>query len=195
MQYEYGRIKVLADNLRKFGIEEGIVGRIMEGGEAILKNTSPEKKAAWLGEAMCRMDALLDGKTRQAVREACACCLGGQRLKAVKEIAEKHAGASINERIKAADGVKLVFGNAVNLRSDGSIQVRFQPDNQGGYRCPCLPKASEPISITYCYCCGGHVKHHLQIALGRSLKGTVQSSVLSSGGKKPCTFIFREEGH
>ncbi len=37
---------------------------------------------------------------------------------------------------------------------------------------------------------GGHVKHHLQIALGRKLVGTVRSSALSSAGKKPCAFVF-----
>ena len=42
----------------------------MTGGEAIRKSTTPEKKAAWLGEAMRRMDQLLEEPTRRAVREA-----------------------------------------------------------------------------------------------------------------------------
>ncbi len=39
--------------------------------------------------------------------------------------------------------------------------------------------------------CGGHVKHHLQIALGRDVESAVRSSALSSGGKRPCAFSFR----
>ena len=49
-RYEYGRIKVLVDNLRKFGVREEIIGWAMEGGEAILRSTTPERKAVWLGE-------------------------------------------------------------------------------------------------------------------------------------------------
>jgi hypothetical protein len=40
------------------------------------------------------------------------------------------------------------------------------------------------------YDCGGHVKHHLQTALGRQLQLTVLSSALSSEGQKPCKFSF-----
>lgn len=50
--------------------------------------------------------------------------------------------------------------------------------------------ATYEYSITYCYCCGGHIKHHLQIALGRSLVLKVRSSALSSGHKRPCSFLF-----
>ena len=57
--YEYGRIARLAEKLREAGIAPEIAGRIMAGGEAVRKSTSPEKKAAWLGEAMRRMDQLL----------------------------------------------------------------------------------------------------------------------------------------
>ena len=68
--------------------------------------------------------------------------------------------------------------------------VRFQPEDKPPYRYPCLPEAVEPLPITYCYCCGGHVKHHLGIALGRELAVEVRSSILSSGGKKPCRFLL-----
>ena len=68
--------------------------------------------------------------------------------------------------------------------------VCFAPEGQEHYRCVCLPKAREPLPVTYCYCCEGHVKHHLQAALGRKLAGVVRSSALSSGGAKPCTFLF-----
>lgn len=65
--------------------------------------------------------------------------------------------------IAAANNTPFVFGHSVSLEADGRVLVSFAPDNLEQYRCVCLPKASEPISITYCYCCGGHVKHHLQI--------------------------------
>jgi hypothetical protein len=59
------------------------------------------------------------------------------------------------------------------------------------YRCACLPGADRPVPVTYCFCCGGHVKYHLQISLGRELDYDIRSTALSSGGKFPCTFSFR----
>ena len=187
--YEYHRIGKLAEQLEIAGIDEKITNQIMEGGEDILRKTSPEKKADWLRGAMLRMNKLLDSQTRKAVREGCACCLGGQRLKISKRIAEENE--SLEERVKAANEASLVFGDSVKMLENGEIQVRFFPEGLEQYRCVCLPQAKEPLPITYCYCCGGHVKHHLQTALGRDLDCTVRSSALSSGGKKPCTFSFK----
>jgi len=189
--YEYGRINTLAQSLEEADIGPDIANQIMEGGETIRRGTRPEKKAEWLKGAMHRMDKLLDRQTRYAVREACACCLGGKRLKTVKEIAKQNE--TLEARIQAANEAKSVFGHSVTLEEDGQIRVCFSPEGLPQYRCVCLPKAKEPLSITYCYCCGGHVKHHLQIALGRKLKCKVRSSALASGWKKPCTFIFRME--
>ena len=185
--YEYGRIRTLAMNLEQQGIESDTVEQILEGGESILKGTSPAKKADWMRGAMQRMDILLDKPIRHSVREACACCLGGKRLKTSQEIARK--GGSLEERIRAVDESKYI--GKVETREDGSLLIRFSPEGQEAYRCVCLPQAKEPISITYCYCCGGHVKHHLQIALGRTVEMRVRSSALSSGGTKPCSFVFQ----
>ena len=187
--YEYRRIGNLAVQMEKAGIDRAIIKEIMEGGENIRRSTKPEKKADWFRGAMNRMNSLLDSKTRNTVREACACCLGGQRLKISRAIAEENE--TLEARIKAANEAKFVFGDSVKMLEDGDIQVRFFPEGLEQYRCVCLPKAKEPLPITYCYCCEGHVKHHLQNALGRELDGTVRSSALSSGGKFPCTFIFR----
>ncbi len=187
--YEYHRIGRLAEQLELAKIDRDIIYSIMEGGEGILRKTSPEKKADWFRVAMLRMNKLLDNETRKVVREGCACCLGGQRLKISKAIAQENE--SLEDRIKAANEAKLVFGNSVTMAENGEILVRFFPEGLARYRCVCLPQAKEPISITYCYCCGGHVKHHLQNALGRNLDCTVLSSALSSGGKRPCTFRFR----
>ncbi len=187
--YEYGRIRTLAQSLAESGIEPATAARIMEGGELVERGAKPEAKADWMRAAMRRMDALLDTKTRRRVRERCACCLGGRRLEISRSIARDHA--SLDERIEAANAAKLVFGNSVTRDADGSVVVRFRPEGEASYRCVCLPKAKEPLPITYCYCCGGHVKHHLQTALDHALECTVLSSAVSSGGKRPCAFRFR----
>lgn len=186
--YEYGRIAILADRLKAAGVAPELCEQIMAGGESIVKSTPPAQKADWMRAAMRRMDVLLDRDTRHAVREACACCLGGKRLEESKAIARRFA--TLEERIAAANATPFVFGHSVCRQEDGSILVSFQPAGLPEYRCVCLPHAKEPISITYCYCCGGHARHHLQLALGCELQLKVRSSALSSGGKRECSFVF-----
>jgi Family of unknown function (DUF6144) len=187
-QYQYGRIGKLAESLENAHIAPETIAHILKGGEAIRQSTAPEDKAEWFNGAMQRMNRLLDRETRCSVREACACCLGGKRLKLSKEIANQHE--TLEERVAAANETRFVFGHSVALQEDGRVLVRFAPDGLEHYDCVCLPKAKEPLPVTYCYCCEGHVKHHLQIALGRKLAGVVRSSALSSGGSKPCAFLF-----
>lgn len=189
--YEYGRIAKLAAALTNAGIDQSRIDEIMSGGELIRKDAKPDKKAEWLSAAMDRMDALLDKPTRHAVREACACCLAGKRLEISKKIGKTHA--NLEDAIRAANEAKLVFGHSVALQPDGRVLVAFEPEGKESYRCVCLPKAKGAVSETYCYCCGGHIKHHLQFALGRKLTCEVRSSALASAGKSPCSFLFTIE--
>jgi len=185
--YEYHRIGELAKQLEEAGVETAIIDQIMEGGKDILRKTSPEKKADWMRGAMLHMNKLLPMTIRKAVREGCACCLGGKRLKTSKTIAS--GNATLEERTKAANAANYV--GSVTQRADGELIVRFNLQKVPPYRCYCLPQAKKPLPITYCFCCGGHVKHLLQIALGRELDCTAISSALSSGLQKPCTFRFK----
>jgi hypothetical protein len=187
-KYEYHRIESLNRELSRANLAPEIVEQIMDGGDAIMRGTHPKKKAAWLGDAMRRMDALLDPQTRRTVREGCACCLGGKRLEISKSIARNYD--TLEARIAAANEARSVFGHSVAMTDEGKVRVSFFPEGATNLRCPCLGKVDEPLPITYCQCGGGHVKHHLQIALGRKLECTVESSVLSSGGKQGCTFLF-----
>ncbi len=185
--YEYHRIGKLAEQMEVAKIDPQIIARIMEGGEEILRKTSPNEKADWMRGAMLRMNKLIDFSTRKAVREGCACCLGGKRLKTSQKIAAEQR--SLEEKVEVINAAKYV--GHVSLQGNGEVLVRFYPEGQEHYRCVCLPQAEKPLPITYCYCCGGHVKHHLQIALGRELDCTTHSSALSSGGKLGCVFSFK----
>ncbi len=191
--YEIHRIKRLAEQLEAAAIDQKIIDRIMEGGENIIRSTKPVKSADWMREAMTKMDELLDLETRKTVREGCACCLGGKRLKISKAIAKDNE--TLEARIKAANEAHFVFGHGVTMMENGKIIVRFFPEGLDHYRCACMPQADKPLPISYCFCCGGHAKHHLQIALGRELDCTVLSSALASGGKEPCAFSFRIAGN
>ena len=188
-RYPYGRIARLDEQLRAAGVAEETIARIMAGGEVVCKTAQPAVKATWLRGAMERMDDLLDPATRIAVRERCACCLGGKRGEISQAIGRKYA--SLQERIAAANEARFVFGHSVTLQPDGRVLVCFAPEGRAPYRCACLgDQVVEPISLTYCACCGGHVKHHLQQALERKLSCEARSSALASGQAQPCSFLF-----
>jgi hypothetical protein len=188
-RYEYGRIAKLDDQLHAAGVAKETIAAIMAGGETVRKTAKPEVKAAWLRGAMARMDELLDLEKRIAVREGSACCLGGKRDKLSKVIGKKYP--TLEERIAAANETHLVFGHSVTRQPDGRVLVCFAPEGQAPYRCACLgSNVTEPISLTYCACCGGHIKHHLQQALGRRLSCDTRSSALASGQTQPCSFLY-----
>jgi len=73
----------------------------------------------------------LDKDTRHKVRENCACCLGGERLKTSQRIDRK--GGSLDERIQAVNDADYI-GQAEKLE-DGKLLISFSPEGQESYRC------------------------------------------------------------
>ncbi len=75
-------IQLFRQALRDCQVSDEVVAQIMEGYEDVTDNSKKPKKAAFMTQAMQRMDALLDPAVSHAVRDACACSKGGWRLKA-----------------------------------------------------------------------------------------------------------------
>jgi len=186
--YPDGRIRRLAEQLARAQVPPEQVVAIMAGGEAIAAKAKPADKAAWLRGAMERLDAGLDEQTRRRVRQGCACCLGGKRGQISRDIGLQHA--TLDERLAAANEARFVFGHSVRRLDDGQIEVCFFPPGRDHHTCPCLPHAAEPMSLTYCECCAGHVRHHLSRALAVPVEGGVVASALASGGREGCRFRF-----
>lgn len=181
-KYPFGRIETLYRELLNHKIDQKTINQIMEGGEKVDRCTSLTKKAQWIKEAMDKMDNLIEKDLRYKIREKCACCTGGLRLKAMKKIAV--SGASFEERIREIDKIQI-FGHKTELKN-GKIHVTF---GEPGSKCVCTPKGSkETVSITWCYCCKGHVQKLLEVALEEKLTGKVISSSCSGG--ENCQFEF-----
>jgi hypothetical protein len=177
--------------LQQLQIEENVTAAIFEGYEGINDGAKKETRAAFFMKAMQRMDALLDKETCHAVRDACACSKGGWRLKAAQKMARETTGKSLEEKLQAL-GQITYMGNPV-LNADGTITAGI--GDEGGFECPCPVfdglGLKDPVSRTYCYCCAGHFRFHYMIALGKKLETrAVVSSILASGGEKPCRFVY-----
>ena len=181
-KYPFGRIEVLYRELLNHKVDPSVISQIMDGGENIDRKTSLTKKAQWIKIAMDKMDQLIEKDLRIKIREKCACCTGGLRLKAMKKIAE--SGTSIEERVKEIDRIHI-FGLCTEMNGT-KIHVTF---GEPGSKCVCTPKGSkEPVSITWCYCGKGHVQKLLEVALGKKLTGKVICSTCSGG--ENCQFEF-----
>lgn len=81
------------------------------------------------------------------------------------------------------------------MNPEGTIVDGIYYQADGKYRCVCGRvggvKLDRPISSTYCLCCAGHFRHHLQKALDVNLRlKEVVSSPLATLGETPCEFIF-----
>jgi hypothetical protein len=190
VDYPYGKIGKLASSLAANGVDPATAAAIMKDGETVAQAAPPARKAAWFRAAMLRLDAALPAELVRKVREDCACCLGGQRHKICLDLARRYP--ELDERLRAADSAKLVFGHGLRRTAPGVYEVSFFAPDAPAKRCPCLPAAAESLPLSYCYCCGGHVKHHLQTVLGRPLTVRVIETVLSTMGEKGCRFELTE---
>lgn len=125
----------------------------------------------------------------RSICEGCACCLGGKRLALAKEIYWTYD--TLEARIKALLETPYIIGCYGETLDARSFLVNFFP-RQDFYRCPCLRleegEQAEALPASYCWCCGGHLKHHISAALGTAVETELVSSALCSCGREPCVF-------
>ena len=136
-----------------------------------------------------KMDELLTKAQRLSVMEQLGCCKTPKVIAPFKAFRQKYADKTVEEKINLMDEIKSVHKPPCHLNSDGTLSVYWDG------HCPCgaINKLPQPVnvSITYCGCCGGHVRNTFQNTLGVKLRlKEIVSSVISSGGKERCEFLF-----
>ena len=118
-----------------------------------------------------KMDELLTEEQRYAVMERLGCCKSGKRDKDCKEFAELYKNRSFNEKLGLIKNVQYMADNRLN--DDGTLSIFMGcigMKNNAGCSCGGVKNQKNPVSITYCGCCGGHFRYHYQNALGIKLK-------------------------
>jgi hypothetical protein len=174
-------LRRLAEALDETGVSAKTRGRIMAGSERIRTGAKPEQKADWYRGAVERMDRLLDRQTRIRVRERCACSLTPFRLKPMKRMHDANPKLDV---FLAAVQKSGLMGTEVKRRGN-KVHIRF-----GTSWCVChaIRASKEPVSITYCHCCKGHLMGLLEAAFGEPVKMDVIETHISGG--KDCRFVF-----
>lgn len=161
---------------------------ILAGAESVGKPQSDILRD-WFSGAMTRLEERVEPTPRQAIRESCACCTTGKRHETAERVFRENA--TVEARLAAIGRESNVVGHDAVRLPDGRIRVRFAA-SAADLVCPCLPVGEKPMPLTYCMCCGGHIKHHLQTALGVNLSCQVVSSLLCSAGQETCAFDYTE---
>lgn len=180
-----GKIKRLALALIKHGSTVEEAESFIASAKGVT-DKNKEQVADWFCENLPKLEAREDYKE---ICEDCACCLGGKRYEAARAIFSEEP--TLEARIKRLINTPFIVGYRGETVDDKTFIVRFFPECEF-YRCSCLKfprgKQKRPMPEGYCYCCGGHLKHHIQKALGCAVEVEFITSSLVTMGAEGCRF-------
>lgn len=160
---------------------------IMQGSGEV-KYENHKQRQQWLAGAMKRMDERLPAERVKQIREGSACCLGGERARLAQQIHDSFD--TVEERFQAFAKTRTIVGDVAYPAGEDTYRVCFweTPPERNGCSCLKYVPKDEPMSMSWCLCCGGHIKTHFENALGVKAECRCVSSQLSSCGKEPCVF-------
>ena len=192
VQEAHKRTMTNALKIKKTMQEQGIPDELISKFEfPDPKGNRPEPLIAFVDQ----MDKLLTPEQCLSVMEKQGCCKTGKNDAPTRAFGREHADKTIEEKVALYNKASIPYKVPCRLHDDGTLSVFWGAGQAGDYKCVCAAikklKQPENISLTYCGCCGGHVRYNLQNALDTGLRlKEVVSSPISSGGKKHCEFLF-----
>jgi hypothetical protein len=178
----YGITKRLEQN----NINEEIVKEIIGNGDLV--------------DIIIKMENMLDPEITYQILDSCACGISLKEIKGIKEIKAE----SIEDKIKMISLLGDFHSDwNIRLNQDNTLTAGWIIREGDNYACVCsavvnvgmkvsdLSHANRKMPLTYCFCCAGHCRRHLQKLLDIQLKTKkIVSSPINSNGQKPCEFIF-----
>jgi|GEM_PF-505397 len=162
-----------------------------------------------------RMEKLLEPEMMYEILDSCA-CLGSKEYlkmceKAGKEAADKTLEEKVNHFSNELDYYKIALNDdntlSVKMSFNGNNTLTANANNEK-FGCVCSAAVKNHVKVSdyaisannsdegvmplsYCICCAGSSRVHLQLKLGVSLKTKeIISSPINSRGEKPCEFAF-----
>lgn len=153
-----------------------------------------------------RMEKTLDSDTMRQILDSHACSGGKEFISRCKKTGKEIEDKTLSEKIDYVN--KISSGSEkIILNADNTLSVIWSFDNNGKYKCVCSAAVKKGVRVaelalnnnsvdcvmplSYCYCCAGSGRRHMQLQLGVGLKTKeVVSTPINSRGEKPCEFIF-----
>jgi predicted ArsR family transcriptional regulator len=176
-----GRIGRLARAIEKDAGREVLL-KVMEGVDQYLSTSSYTEKAAWMRDAIERLERLVGVEGSRRIMESCGqkCCGLTSRKIAKKLMSETESIADFVQKLNDAG------------LGGGRLQLVDKHTITGGYdHCYCghVKKTDQPFSsTTYCHCSVGWYKQLFESALGRPVDVEIKRSIIS--GANRCDFII-----
>lgn len=163
------------ETLDDFRVSQDIIDEIYQGFDGIVSKTNKKIKSAFFKQALDVMNEKLPLERVQKIFEANACCKGGTREKASKSFTKENADLILEEKLALISKKTELYMGQARLDENGDLIVAGAGTYTGEkFECVCPTiskvKRSYTIPREYCYCCGGHFKHHYEIMLGVKLK-------------------------
>lgn len=157
-----------------------------------------------LVDVIARMEKLLDHDIMQEILDSCACGGGQEYLKQCKKIGKALNGKSLEEKINHLNNI-IFDSEKIMLNGNHLLTGTLSYKENEKYKCVCsatvkkgmmvssltADEDNRTMPLSYCFCCAGSFRQHLQLQLGINLKTKdIVSSPINSKGQKPCEFIF-----
>ncbi len=183
-------LRQIPETMRKKGIPEETIAQLH-----IPETSGSEDVMALVNQ----MDKLLTKEQRLSVMQEQGCCKTGKPAVAHREFGIANKGKTLAEKVSLLNEARMVHKAPCRLNDDGTLSVWWGSENLSRGSCPCgftkkLPEGFE-VPLTFCGCCGGHIRSNYQKSLGVKLRLVeIVSSSSNSHGKKRCEFLYEMEG-
>jgi hypothetical protein len=171
---------------------ERIAENVMEGREQISRTTDKKRMAEWVKNAIGKLDASVDEKTKFQIMESCGRnCAEVNKSVIERAKARRRKHKSVEEFLKA-EQEKPAKGTRLVREDDVLYQVYTPHAFTRPMRCYCsllrgLP-VGEKTSRTYCHCAKGFVRKLWEDVLERPVKVDLVQSAMS--GADECKFAI-----
>ena len=187
------KIEKMLETMRKQRVPDEIISQLPM---PRIKKATPEEIVTFIEG----MDKHLSKEQCIAVMDEQGCNKSNKCAAAFRKFGALHKDKTLEEKIALFS--ELESGHRVNicrLNDEGTITLVFGIDGQkGNWGCPCTPiKKLKPYNfpLTYCGCCGAHVRYTHEFAFGIKLRlKEIVSSKANSDGEKPCEFVYEIVG-
>jgi hypothetical protein len=187
-----GQIQEMRSRIEQYAGHE-VPAEVFKDSEKAAASTDPVDNALWMKEAIDRLDALTDEKTRLLIMSAC-----GKHCQSVfsKEMEEARARRLKYETEEEflKDELNPPQGTGVRFERHGNVIYNYYtPRKYGnGMRCYCYLIGALPegmtASPTFCQCSRAWQERYWEGALGRQVRVELGETAISSGSDE-CKFI------
>jgi len=191
MVAKYGALVAMQHYVEQFA-GKTTAAKVMEGSEQITEKTDKRKTAKWVKNAMAKLDASVDEKTRVQIMQNCGYNCAKKNSKVIERaVARRKKYASVNDFLEAEQQKPM---KGTRLAREGNILYQFYTPQAftRPMRCYCsllrgLPN-DDTVSKTYCNCAKGFVEKHWENILEKPVKVDLLQSVVA--GNKECKFAI-----